>query len=363
MLIVLFGATIVLISIGLRVRSAIFEYRTVWIVHHLALLRLDEAPTSESLKLLREMRPCAAVELKPINGECYEIQMTRWLDSLWLGKYGYEAGYWVGIRYWNFSASVEIRQGKVHSVRYSLLVNDGSLASPGVSSIAVNSVHGFRTSYLDPSEDESPEYRVTTNFKWPDHSMRVDFTPDAPANLIQHAFAVRLGCIRSLRGCQTALELLPAAAEDYQRIRQATVARLISSNPCPNRILYRHARDVSDILLLEVTNIHSELEQFGHEQEKIADYRLLEILKGKLERPLKNVGHPLKIVAIANTIENPALGLLHPGSRVLMFTDSSTDVDSPCEIMPATEEATKTIRGVLQTSHHEELDPSDFDQW
>jgi hypothetical protein len=156
---------------------------------------------------------------------------------------------------------------------------------------------------------------------------------------------------------------MPRADGDYQNIRRSAFARLRSPTPCPDRILFRRARDVADILLVEVANVHPVLEQFGNEQEEIADYRLLEVLKGKLDRPLKNVGHPLSLSIGVNesAIPNPALKLLHPGSQVLMFSDSSTDVDSPCETVAATESAERAIRSTLRSNAGQvplETDPS-----
>ena len=100
------------------------------------------------------------------------------------------------------------------------------------------------------------------------------------------------------------------------------------------------------------------------EQGQIADYKLLEILKGKVERPLKNVGHPLTISLYMNepAIPNSALKLLRTGSRLLMFSDSSTDVDSPCETMAATESAMQAVRSAL-LSHSVQVPESDLSSW
>jgi hypothetical protein len=47
---------------------------------------------------------------------------------------------------------------------------------------------------------------------------------------------------------------------------------------------------------------------------------------------------------------NPAVQLLHPATRVLMFSDNSTNVDTPCEIVAATaatDSAMQTIQSAL----------------
>ena len=66
----------------------------------------------------------------------------------------------------------------------------------------------------------------------------------------------------------------------------------------------------------------------------LANYELLRVLKGKLNRPLKAVGHPSVINGKSDQqMPNPAVQLLHPGTRVLMFSYNSTNVDTPCEIL------------------------------
>jgi hypothetical protein len=126
---------------------------------------------------------------------------------------------------------------------------------------------------------------------------------------------------------------------------------LLYSPLCSVLSLARRARDVTDILLVKVTDVHPALKMFGSVQYQIADYELLEILKGKLDRPLKNVGHALTISYSRDDppIPNPALKLLHPGSQLLMFSDSSTDVDSPCETVAATESAKQAIQIALRS--------------
>jgi hypothetical protein len=80
----------------------------------------------------------------------------------------------------------------------------------------------------------------------------------------------------------------------------------------------------------------------------LANYELLRVLKGKLNRPLKAVGHPVVINGKSDQqMPNPAVQLLHPGARVLMFSDNSTNVDTPCEIVAATDSAMQTIQSAL----------------
>jgi hypothetical protein len=121
--------------------------------------------------------------------------------------------------------------------------------------------------------------------------LSISITPSAPATLSRHAFEPRLNCLWTLRGCRTTREILPTAWQAQENIQHAVELRLHSSNPCPDRILPRRARDTSDILLVEVKGVSPELEdEYGRYH--LANYELLRVLKGKLNRPLKAVGHP-----------------------------------------------------------------------
>jgi hypothetical protein len=78
----------------------------------------------------------------------------------------------------------------------------------------------------------------------------------------------------------------------------------------------------------------------------------------------QNVGHPFTISLSWDDppIPNPSLKLLHPGSQLLMFSDSSTNVDSPCETVAATESAMQVFRMALEP-HASQVPESDLARW
>jgi hypothetical protein len=364
--ILLVGSALLLTTFALRIRAAIFEYRVTSIVEGLAKLKLDESNKSELLKLVPTLRPCLPGDPPRPGDSCYAVELSeiphfRLMESR---AHLFEIAYWLGARYWDLSASVMLRQDKVHKLGYHLRLTNGSLSYPGILSIAATSVRGYRAEHLDPTLDESPDYRVTRYFKWPAQTIQVMFTPTAPRNLAHHAFDIRLNCIWYLRGCRTADEVLPLAGEDYQDIKRSAFARVRGPNPCPDRILARRARDVANILLVEVESVHPGSEKSGEEQYQTTDYKLLEILKGKLDWPLKNVRHPFTISLSWDDppFPNPVLNLLHPGSQFLMFSDSISNVDSPCETVAATESAKRAIRIALQ-SHALQVPEGDLARW
>lgn len=103
-------------------------------------------------------------------------------------------------------------------------------------------------------------------------------------------------------------------------------------------------------MLVELEDVSPELEDENYGKYRLGNCDLLRVLEGQLNRPLKAVGHPLVINDPGKSgqhISNPALQLPCPGTRVLMFSDSSTNLDTPCEIVAATDSAMPTIQSAL----------------
>jgi hypothetical protein len=359
-------AVVVLVTTtSLRIHSAILQHRVHSILEGLAQVHLDHTTQAELQTLVPELRlgrPSWSSSQCPAEACLYaEVQgwdLVPFFQSEGLNEVLYKAGYWLGSRNPTFSATAVLQNGVVQDLGYSLKVDDGTFSYRGVVTVAVISAGGYYDRGLIEVEDESPEFRVSAYFKWPEKDLKVVFTPRAPEHLVSQAFDVRLNCLWYLRGCQTAREILPAAWAQKQRIEQAVVARLRGTDPCPDRILPRRARDVANILLVEVERSYVTKDCDSDRCTRphhIADYRLIKVLKGTLDRPLKNVGHSHTLFGRRPDYElpNPALRLLTPGRRVLMFSDRSTNVNSPCEIVSATPSALATLEAALASTVEE----------
>ncbi|MGH9509986.1 MAG: hypothetical protein ACRD2M_08625, partial [Terriglobales bacterium] len=164
----------------------------------------------------------------------------------------YKAGYWLGVRYWTFWATAELRNGVVHDVRYSVRLDDGTFSYTGIVTVAATSARGYTEGPVLAYEDESPDYRARSYFKWPEKDLKIVFTPASSRRLIAHAFDIQLNCLWHLRGCVEAQQVLPAAWAEKERIKSAVTTRLTGHDPCPDRILPRRVRDVGNILLVEI---------------------------------------------------------------------------------------------------------------
>lgn len=342
------GIALVLLTSGLRIYAAIFEHRVTAVLSGMAQLRLDRTTKSEMLARVPVLRPGLPDGAICHPDECYSVELRNWPGdsglprlTLLLGP----LGRWLGVRYWRFTAVVGLREGRVRDISYHLLVDNFTHQYPGFLLIRLSSTRGYRYGYLSAFEDESPEYRVTHYFKWPDLDTEVVFTPAAPPWLVQHAFDVRLNCIWSLRGCRTVTQVLPSVENDRRAIEQAALARVHSSDPCPDEILPHRARDVSDILLAEVKSVGPELSEEGYGRYRLVDFDLLEVLKGKVHQPLHSVRFLLNTYEPGSGREmpDPDAKSIRPGARVLMFSD----IGGPCQTVEATDSALQTIRKAL----------------
>jgi len=360
-----------LVSTALRIRAGLFEHRVSRIVHALAQVRLDQTTKTDLLATVPGLQPGAPSGTKCRTEECYSEEISNWTSSLEFHLLAelhstlvYELGYWLGFRLWLFSADVELRHGKVHKLEYALLLDDGSGGYPGTLDVDVESVRGFSSWSQSDFDDESPDYLAESYFKWPELTLRVVFTPAAQGQLVKHAFDLHLNCVWQLRGCRTARQLLPVAWDDKQAIESAAVARIQSSDPCPDRILFRQARDTGDILLVEVARLRPDLETGRLAGYRMADYRLLQVLKGKVNRPLAGVAHSPTMYVPSSYLQvsNPATKLLYPGSRVLMFSRNYTSIGGPCDIVAATPSALEALRTALASPSSQVVD-SDRSRW
>jgi hypothetical protein len=367
-------AAMLVITIALRVYAALWEQQVNGILSRMSQLQLDQTTEAELLAQLPELRADKPSGESTAHEDCYTINLSNWPDGMLTrlfdrvqSKSAYKLGHWLGLRFWSFSADIRLRQKKVHSLAYNLMVDDGTYDYPGLVNVWVRSVRGYGSRNVSSTNDQSPEYRVTNYFKWPRLTLLVEFTPQAPNELTHHAFDIRLNCIWSIFGCQTARDLLPISWQDKEDIKNAALARLRSSNPCPDTLLPRMARDVANILLVEVVHLRPERKQYEGQQTRTVDYRLLEVLKGEVDQSLAGVDHPVTVSMISwgdsdLSMPNPALKLLTPGTRVLLFSGNGTGVGAPCEVMAATPAAQQTLRLALN-SKSSQVEEKERSRW
>jgi hypothetical protein len=352
-------AIIVTPAVALRVQAFLFERQAIRIASGLSSLRIGATSKAEALSRI----PGLAVVNKEFlcsADECFSVGIPNSGISNWTLLRASEAGHgtlfsvlsWWGVRYWSLDARVNFNSGRVSDFGYRLMLSaPHAYPVPGGSVVEVSSRKKFADRWqLDWNLDESPEYQVYHYFKWPLLNTGVYFTRNAPVDLVRHAFDLHLRCVWSVAGCETANQLLPEAEQDRLRIRQAAIERMGVPDQCPARILSHRARDVDDILVVELKNVSPQTVQSEVGTYRLANFRLLRVLKGKPGRPLDHVWVMTEIDVGEVKARNSALDLLSPGQRILLFSGASTNIDEPCEAMAGTEDAVQTIETALSAT-------------
>jgi hypothetical protein len=180
-------------------------------------------------------------------------------------------------------------------------------------------------------------------------------TPDATAREIERAFDFRLSCVSGLVGCSEPSDVLPTAWADYVASRQSRHCEDAGNyGPCALRSLARLARDMDNVLLVEVKRIFPiDSDQNGSQD---VEFRLAEILKGQPDKDLARfpmeIGGGLDGSAPLPVCLPPRI--FSPGKRIVLFrTESESQSEllfipyPHCEVVPATEENLGVVRQTL----------------
>ncbi|HYW37200.1 MAG TPA: hypothetical protein VE957_03725 [Terriglobales bacterium] len=147
---------------------------------------------------------------------------------------------------------------------------------------------------------------------------------------------------------------MPEAEQDRLRIERAAFDRMNGPNQCPDWILPRRARDTEDILMVEVEKASPNLVVTDYGAKfRLANLRLLRVLKGNAGRPLDQLGVALDMeiwLEGARVVHNSAFDRLNPGQKLLLFSGRSLNIDEPCEAVAATDSAIQTIETSIGTA-------------
>lgn len=143
--------------------------------------------------------------------------------------------------------------------------------------------------------------------------------------------------------------MAPLLWQDQQNIEAATLARLKSREPCPDRVLGGRVRYLPDVNVLLLEVLDSQREDINEEGERSVafntDYKLIEVIRGHSGYP-----NALKLryrqtipspVDGRRPIANPLSPLHQAGDRVLFFTNHTFE---SCQVVPATHSALSVVR-------------------
>jgi hypothetical protein len=211
------------LSISLRVRTYLLTRKIQAVLDGLERIQIDKTSEAEMLKTVpgvvlswaRESGERTYLVKIMSTEDRYYFGWARWVPNflLALGQADDWAttdnkwrrlcvpckmAYVLGWRYLSFGASVEVLNGTVSRIYYEL-EPDVFFGWPASNFVVVRSTHAFWADRRRPipvrsAEDENPYFRfgiVSGQFSWlsgHDSSIGVAYTPDAPRDLVSHAF-------------------------------------------------------------------------------------------------------------------------------------------------------------------------------
>jgi|SRR5271157_466738 len=364
---------VLLLTAGLRVHSYLLTRKIQAVLSGLERLREDQTSEQELLKTVPYLVRHSFVRDTSSGKErfyYYYVRVSNEDEILWLGRLLYtrpfqflwpwraqegqgepwtvplRAAYWLGFRYVEFGAAVHVLDGRVSSVHY-VVGRDMLFGWPHPSLISVRSAHGFWMNRAFPvpvssADDESPEYRVSGDAK----GLLVAYTPEAPRELVSHAFQLDLSCFWDLRGCGLVRDVAPLLWRDKQAIEARTAARLQGhANQCPDSVLAARVRTLPDlnVYLLEVIGPRR-----GSGDTPKTNLRLLtEVRRGSPYGPWTDILDDRFFpwpADLAERLQDPVATSLKPGDRVLAFTGARFE---SCRMVPDTPSAVAAVRAAV----------------
>lgn len=254
----------------------------------------------------------------------------------------------LGYRYIGFGAGVVSLNGKVSRVSYGIadyLVFPRQLGMM----LSVQSTHARWAPYqrnfqVSSTDDENLQLRIKAN----DQHLSVSYAFDASPSLTSHAFSVNLRCFWGLLGCRGGGQVAPLLWQDKMRLDTATLERLKSKQPCPDRILAGRLRYLPDmgVLLFEAKGFKTEyVNEEGMSVPEIwTNYKLVEVLRGRSSQPAELMRSSQTIPYPSDydrRLPNMGLQWAYEGQRVILF--SGLNFDS-CRVVAATPSVLSVIR-------------------
>ena len=249
-----------------------------------------------------------------------------------------EALRFVGIRPYMVDASIQVRDGRITEAGYLVDTEATPIAVGEQSLVASASVSDhFRSDYYDGYArglDKHPNRQVRHPHLSTTGGGQIivsEVTADATAIERELAFDFSLSCISSFRGCAELRELAPSAWEDLmgpptEQGKQVEPPR--DYGACPTLSLARLARDMDNVLLVEVKKLFP-IKNIGDSSLQDVEFHLIEVLKGQTNKHLSRF--PLDARAADTESDNRSPGLpsnmFSPGNQVVLFlTESAFDI-------------------------------------
>lgn len=325
-------------------------------------LRPRESTFEDAMRLAHEYAGDVDYQGGPCSSK--NCSFTISLGSGWSASppFGYKLGILraVGIKVSWFAGSVQVRDGPVIGKGF-IVLTEARWGAPFGQWLAVTTELTDHFSRIDFPEgqrlglEEHPNRYVrkphltTTG----DGEILVAaVTPDATSTDIDRAFDFRLSCISSLFGCSELRDLLPTVWEDYVATKMSPHENEDDRNygPCPSRSLARLARDMDNVLLVQVKRVIP----MDRDQNRTQDveFQLVEILKGQPDMHLPRF--PMDTGGDDGGAAHLPVGsppqIFSPGKRIVLFLKEYELDFIPyphCEVVQAGEGNLGVVRQTL----------------
>jgi hypothetical protein len=272
-----------------------------------------------------------------------------------------EALRFVGIRAYGVEAAVGVRNGRVMETEFGV-TTEAKLGTTGEQWLAAVAKVSDRFPRSDHSEghrqglDKHPNREVIhPHFTITGGGQIIvsEVTADTNAAEKERPFNFRLSCISSLMGCSELRELAPSAWEDLTALskeQEEQVEEPRNYGACSTRSLARIARDIDNVLLVEVKRVFP-VKKAGDSLQDV-EFQLIEVLKGQTDKHLSRFPLEVPEADAAAGGRTPALppNTFSPGNQLLLFLKEGEIDFIPyphCEVVPASGENLAVVRRTL----------------
>jgi hypothetical protein len=223
-----FFAIVLAAAIALRVEAAIYARRISSVVAELSTLRLGETSKVDTLRRIPALHPSKTGPYgAPIcdADECFSGSVGNGLPGrvLWRTRSEVlsEVLRWLGFRAESLEVMVNFKSGKVSYFACRLMLSAPGMLPAGLpppppdgklGAVIIGLSSQKMITVGDPNSivETHPPYRITPARAVPSQSIGIALTPDAPDEVGDAAFNLRLDCVWSFGGCRRWSQLLPS---------------------------------------------------------------------------------------------------------------------------------------------------------
>lgn len=212
-------AMVIVPAVALRVEAALFEKRAIATARALSTLRVGVTSKTEAVARMQTLGLRTREYGPPVcsNEECISAVMTNshLSDAVFVPAVRTESPVLYSVlSRWGFhfsalSADVRFASNKVSFFSYELMLSTSHFDF-GADAIVVR----LTSQQNLMARSEGAAYKITTSSAWPDKSVGIALTPNAPEELVNRTFDVNLHCLWSLAGCKTWRDILPHVRSD-----------------------------------------------------------------------------------------------------------------------------------------------------